>query len=240
MDDSSRQSIRRRLNEYLTDPAAKYWDVASRFEALPIYSDMGGTLFITPTLQVLMQSDGGTPSEVSSPEWKLVAFVAAAERFSELKQLLPTRPDDASDCSLCAGTGRDSGGAVAGLVSVSGGQRSDGRFQIMEEGELAPLMVGYEYVLVDRNLAEYVAVLDLPRLGISEAVLYGAWRQQEVRTHSQLHIGQRFSSGHDSGRRSGRRKISANGRRLLVRHSSPEVQTGVVSAQVSPVHGRAR
>jgi hypothetical protein len=106
MDDSLQQIIRRRLNEYLTDPAAKYWDVASRFEALPIYSDMGGTLFITPTLQVLMQSDGGAPSEVSSPEWKLVAFVAAAERFSELKQLLPTRPDDALDCSLCAGTGR--------------------------------------------------------------------------------------------------------------------------------------
>lgn len=73
-------------------------------------------------------------------------------------------------------------------------QRSDGRFQIMEEGVLAPLMVGHEYVLVETALAEYLAVLDLPRLSISEAVIYDARRQQEVRTHRQLHIGQRFSS----------------------------------------------
>jgi hypothetical protein len=64
----------------------------------------------------------------------------------------------------------------------------------MEEGVLAPLMVGHEYVLVETALAEYLAVLDLPRLSISEAVIYDARRQQEVRTHRQLHIGQRFSS----------------------------------------------
>lgn len=73
-------------------------------------------------------------------------------------------------------------------------QLADGRFQIMEQGELAPLMVGYEYVLVERALAEYVAGLDLPGLSISEAVFYDPRRQQEVRTHSQLHIDERFSS----------------------------------------------
>ena len=107
MDDSSQQRVRRRLAEYLTDPAAEHGDVASRFEALPVYSDMGGTLFITPSLQILiMRSDEGALSEECSPEWRLVALVAAAERFPELKQLLPTRPSGASDCSACAGTGR--------------------------------------------------------------------------------------------------------------------------------------
>ena len=73
-------------------------------------------------------------------------------------------------------------------------QLADGRFQIMEEGDLAPLMVGYEYVLVERALAEYVAGFDLPGLRVSEAVFYDPRRQQEVRTHRQLHIDERFSS----------------------------------------------
>jgi hypothetical protein len=33
-------------------------------------------------------------------------------------------------------------------------QLSNGRFQIMEEGDLAPMMVGYEYVLVERGRSE--------------------------------------------------------------------------------------
>ena len=107
MDDSPQQVIRRQLAAYLTDPAAEYRDVAIRFEALPVYSDMGGTLFITPSLQILvMRSDDGGLSEESSPEWRLVALVAAAERFAALKQLLPSRPSAALDCSVCAGTGR--------------------------------------------------------------------------------------------------------------------------------------
>jgi len=107
MDESSQQRIRRRLAEYLTDPAAEHRDVASRFEALPVYADIGGTLFITPSLQILiMGHDEGALSEECSPEWRLVALVAAAERFSELRELLPTRPSGASDCSVCAGTGR--------------------------------------------------------------------------------------------------------------------------------------
>jgi hypothetical protein len=85
--------IRRQLAAYLSDAAAEYRDVAVQFEALPVYSDMGGTLFITPSLQVLvMRSDDEGLSEESSPEWRLVAPVAAAERFATLKQLLPTRP----------------------------------------------------------------------------------------------------------------------------------------------------
>ena len=112
------QRIRHRLDEYLTDPDAAHRDIASRFEALPVYSDMGGTLFITTSLQILMRSDDGAVSEESSPQWKLVALVAAAERFPELKELVPSRPSNALDCSLCAGAGCVSGfrcGACFGL-----------------------------------------------------------------------------------------------------------------------------
>jgi hypothetical protein len=73
-------------------------------------------------------------------------------------------------------------------------QLSDGRFQIMEEGHLAPLMVGYEYVVVEEKLAEYVEVLDLPRLEIVDAIIYEPRQKKEIRQYKQLRIDQRFSS----------------------------------------------
>jgi hypothetical protein len=72
-------------------------------------------------------------------------------------------------------------------------QLSDGRFQIMEEGDLAPMMVGYEYVLVESGLAEYLEALDLPRLEIVGAVICDPRKKQEIHTYKQLQITQRFS-----------------------------------------------
>jgi hypothetical protein len=107
MTDSPQICIQRRLIEYLNDVAAEFRDVAGQFDALPVYSDMGGTLFITPTQQILcMRSDDSVVHEEQSPEWRLVALVAAAERFPELKQLLPVRPVGVSLCTVCSGTGR--------------------------------------------------------------------------------------------------------------------------------------
>jgi hypothetical protein len=119
MDESSQQRIRRRLAEYLTDPAAEHREVASRFGALPVYADMGGTLFITPSLQILtMRHDEGAMSEECSPEWRLAAPVAAVERFPELRQLLPTRPSGSLDCSVCAGTGRLLGARCGSCIGL--------------------------------------------------------------------------------------------------------------------------
>ena len=73
-------------------------------------------------------------------------------------------------------------------------QLSDGRFQIMEEGDLAPLMFGKEYILVESRLAEYIEVLDLPRLEVVEAVIYDPRRRREIRNYKELRIGERFSS----------------------------------------------
>jgi hypothetical protein len=71
---------------------------------------------------------------------------------------------------------------------------SDGRFQIMEEGDLAPMMVGYEYALVESGLAEYLEALDVPRLEIIGAVVYDPRRKREIHTYKQLRITQRISS----------------------------------------------
>jgi hypothetical protein len=73
-------------------------------------------------------------------------------------------------------------------------QLSDGRFQIVEKGSLAPLMVGHDYVLVETAFADYVEVLDVPRLGIIDAIIYDPRRNQEIHAYRQLQIGQRFSS----------------------------------------------
>jgi len=105
--DDAPRLIRRRLAEYLSDPASEHHDVARRFDALPVYADMGGTLFITPSLLVLsMKSDEIVLTEESAAEWKFIALVAATERFPELKPMLPARPDGEPDCAVCAGTGR--------------------------------------------------------------------------------------------------------------------------------------
>lgn len=88
-------------------------------------------------------------------------------------------------------------------------QLSDGSFQIMEEGGLAPMMIGHRYVLVEHSLADYLEAMDLPRLEIVDAVIYDPRKQQELRTHRQLRIGQRFTSDMI-------RDINLDGERLLL------------------------
>lgn len=71
-------------------------------------------------------------------------------------------------------------------------QLADGRFQVVEEGELAPLMTGYEYVLVERDFAEYLSDLGLFGLTIVDAIIYEPWLKQEFRTHRELQINHHF------------------------------------------------
>jgi hypothetical protein len=69
-----------------------------------------------------------------------------------------------------------------------------GGSKIMEEGDLAPFMAGFDYVLVESEFAEYIEMLDLPRLGIIDAVIYDPRQKKEYRIHKQLKIDQHFSS----------------------------------------------
>src|SRR5687767_11599004 len=73
-------------------------------------------------------------------------------------------------------------------------QLADGKFQIVGEGDLAPVMIGYEYVLVEEYFAQYLTALDLPALEIIDAIIYEPWQKMEIRTHRQLLIDQQFSS----------------------------------------------
>lgn len=88
-------------------------------------------------------------------------------------------------------------------------QLPDRRFQIVDAGRIVPLMIGYEYVLVEQPFADYLADLDLPRLKIIDALIYEPRQKREIRTYRQLQIGQQFSSEMI-------RDVDISGERLMV------------------------
>lgn len=115
MSHDAETQIRRRLAEYLSNPAAEFQDLARRYDALPVYSDVGGTIFLTPSSKVLcLPTDSVDLQEEHSPEWRLVALVHAAEKFPELQPLLPVRPDNTPACAACSGCGSVAGGLRCG------------------------------------------------------------------------------------------------------------------------------
>jgi hypothetical protein len=105
----TRKAIAKRLAEYVSN-ANDPWGltrIASRHSALPVYMDMGGALFLTLDGDVLRlyHDDGDIPTPELESGWRIVAAVAASEKYSELSSLLPERAASATDCSACGGTG---------------------------------------------------------------------------------------------------------------------------------------
>jgi len=73
---------------------------------VPVYADMGGVLVVTPDESVLLYDpESGEVSSVTEEQWVVLAFVKAAKRFPELRQLCPTRPETAVTCPQCKGEG---------------------------------------------------------------------------------------------------------------------------------------
>jgi hypothetical protein len=100
--------IELRLAEFLSGPSDVRQDIARRYGALPVYSDMGGNIFLTPSGDVVFLGDEGVVTALpgAPPDWALVARIAAAEKYPELAGLVPTRPDSAPNCPACGGAGR--------------------------------------------------------------------------------------------------------------------------------------
>ncbi len=72
----------------------------TKIEALPVYADMGGTLFLRTDLDVYAINIKGEGVE-ADPAWRCTAYVAAARLFPELAALRLPRPATASDCWMC-------------------------------------------------------------------------------------------------------------------------------------------
>ena len=89
----------------------------------------------------------------------------------------------------------------------------DGRFQIVRQGEVSPLMNGVGYVLIEKEFAEYLECLDLPQLVFDNAIIYDPKSRIEIATHRQMHIEQHFSADM-------MRDINLDGERMLLMDNS--------------------
>lgn len=81
--------------------------VATVLGALPIFFDADGTIAIRrdgTLLSYRWATDHSLTSEIA-PRDRLVALVVGAEKYPELRELLPARPADARPCPACSGTG---------------------------------------------------------------------------------------------------------------------------------------
>ncbi|MDC3979814.1 hypothetical protein [Polyangium jinanense] len=110
-------------------------DAAREASALPVYADMGGALLITTEGDVLIVStnqvwDRNAKWETEAdPQWRLLARIAASERYPQLSFLRPTRPVSAVDCEACNGTGSVE---FSGCAARCGGCWSTGWIEVPE------------------------------------------------------------------------------------------------------------
>ena len=103
--------VQERLAELLaaprTDSPSDMGAIAQQMHALPVYLDMSGALAFTVDGVVLFldwETEQVTPTTDES--WIIVAAVAAAEKYPELRELIPPKPSHATICHSCRGTGK--------------------------------------------------------------------------------------------------------------------------------------
>jgi hypothetical protein len=77
----------------------------------------------------------------------------------------------------------------AGLFELS-----DGRFQKIEAGALAPWCAGYGYLLVERKLAKFLEAAEIERVKFEPAIVFDPSTHEEDRTLVRVHIDQFFAS----------------------------------------------
>lgn len=81
--------------------------VATVLGALPIVFDENGTIAVRrdgTLLSYRWAEDHSLTSEIPARD-RLIALVIGAEKYPELRELLPAKPADARPCPACSGTG---------------------------------------------------------------------------------------------------------------------------------------
>jgi hypothetical protein len=101
--------LRELVDLFLQNPG-KRWrdlDLARSLDALPLYGDIGGSIFLRADGTMLsLDHNSEELSEGVGHPWEIVALVAGAEKYPQLRSLLPERPANARDCTPCGGTGK--------------------------------------------------------------------------------------------------------------------------------------
>lgn len=85
---------------------------------------------------------------------------------------------------------------------------SNGRFQLLEQLPVPPLVAGYGYLLVEQRLAFRLQELEVERVKFEQAVLFNPASGEEQRTHTRLRVNQFLRAGD-------LRDVSLDGLRLL-------------------------
>ena len=79
--------------------------VADEVGALAVYADIGGSLALTPEGEVVHYDFENGATSVPDENMQKFARVRAAQRFPELRDLAPEKPDNATSCPMCSGRG---------------------------------------------------------------------------------------------------------------------------------------
>lgn len=69
----------------------------------------------------------------------------------------------------------------------------DGRFQLIQEGCLGPFMSGYNYLLVEKELAKYLEDLKIERASFKDAVIWDRKNNKEYHSHKEVILNQHFT-----------------------------------------------
>jgi hypothetical protein len=110
------QKIEARLEEFISDPSpcvAKFDEpidvrkVAAELRILPLIFEMGGCYALRSNGEVVSFSwDDPYNVEVENDaRIRNSALFQGSQKYPELSELVPPRPQDARDCSYCKGTG---------------------------------------------------------------------------------------------------------------------------------------
>lgn len=78
-------------------------DMATRFEALGVYGDIGGALMVRPDGSVFSAGWDDEQAKPANEGWCVIALAAASHRFPELSSLAPERPATTRPCWKCGG-----------------------------------------------------------------------------------------------------------------------------------------
>lgn len=71
---------------------------------------------------------------------------------------------------------------------------SDGRFLLIDALPISPLLYGYQYLIVERALGDFLAGLALERVRFEDAILFDRGTGKEFRTHVRIRVGQFFKA----------------------------------------------
>ena len=73
-------------------------------------------------------------------------------------------------------------------------QLNDGRFQIIRKGVLAPMMIGYKYILVEKDIATYFMELGIDRVRFEPAIVWDRKSDSENIDYVSIRVNHHFDT----------------------------------------------